>query len=130
MSFFPGADTLADFDVARRIDFRREMRDELLHQRQKKRTHRHVAPVRIARGCAEHHAALAAVLLDLKMPRMGGSQAFSAMHAIDANIPILICTGYGDNEEVQQLIQEGAMGLLAKPFTLKDFSDALAKLRA
>ncbi len=79
---------------------------------------------------SEHHTTLAGVLLDLKMPRMGGSEAFAVLRGIDPTVPILICSGYGDNEEVERLIRGGARGLLMKPFNLKDFGEALARLRS
>jgi len=75
-----------------------------------------------------HCHELTGVLLDLKMPRKSGSAAFVEMHAIAPRVPILICSGYGDNAEAQRLITLGAKGLLAKPFTMSDLSSYLAKL--
>jgi two-component system, cell cycle sensor histidine kinase and response regulator CckA len=75
-----------------------------------------------------HAHELTGVLLDLKMPRKSGSAAFMEMHAIAPQVPVLICSGYGDNAEAQQLITLGAKGLLAKPFTMSDLSLHLAKL--
>ena len=77
---------------------------------------------------ADNRAELTGVLLDLKMPRMGGREAFVAMQAIDASVPVLVCSGYGDNEEAQGLISQGARGLLAKPFRLADLAQQLSKL--
>lgn len=72
------------------------------------------------------HGRLSAVLLDLKMPRMGGREAFLELRRIDAAVPVIICTGYGENEEVQELLTEGARGMLAKPYQI---SALAAKLR-
>jgi CheY-like chemotaxis protein len=74
------------------------------------------------------HAELRCVLLDLKMPRKSGREAFMVFREIDAAVPILICSGYGDNEEAQGLISLGARGLLAKPYRVAQLADILARL--
>jgi CheY-like chemotaxis protein len=73
----------------------------------------------------QHHADLRMVLLDLKMPDMGGHEAFINMHLIDPAVPVIICTGYGDNEEVHHLIGLGAKNMLSKPYTIAGLADAL-----
>ena len=42
---------------------------------------------------------------------------------------MLICSGYGDNEEAQSLISQGARGLLAKPFHMSELATRLGELR-
>jgi PAS domain S-box-containing protein len=71
---------------------------------------------------------LRAVLLDLKMPNMGGREAFLAFRTIDPSVPVLICTGYGENEEVQDLLTLGAMGMLAKPYRVSELALKLAQV--
>ena len=68
------------------------------------------------------------VILDLKMPRMGGREAFIEMQAVDPSVPVLICSGYGDNEEAQGLISMGARGLLSKPYLIADLAERLAQI--
>ena len=72
-----------------------------------------------------HHGDLQAVLLDLKMPVMDGKEAFRRMHLLDPGVPVIVCTGYGDNEEVQTLITLGAAAMLSKPYSLSELSAAL-----
>ena len=79
--------------------------------------------VRIFRA---RHQDLCAVLLDLKMPRMAGREAFLEILKIDPSVPVIICTGYGENEEVQELLTLGAKGMLAKPYQIATLA---AKLR-
>ena len=74
-----------------------------------------------------HRGSLKGILLDLKMPTMGGREAFVAMRGIDPSVPVLICSGYGDNEEAQGIISLGAKGLLAKPFRLAVLAQAVSK---
>jgi signal transduction histidine kinase/CheY-like chemotaxis protein len=78
----------------------------------------------------ERHAELEGVLLDLKMPKKNGREAFVEMRGIDPSVPVLICSGYGDNEEAQTLISLGASGLLAKPFKIAELGAQLKALGA
>lgn len=76
----------------------------------------------------EHHGEISAVILDLKMPKMGGRECFAEMQKVDPQVAVLICTGYGENEEVQDLISRGARGLLKKPFRVNDLSEHLKRI--
>ena len=77
----------------------------------------------------QHHTELAGVLLDLKMPRLGGPAAFTQMRDIAADVPVLLCSGYGENEEAQRLISKGAAGLLSKPYRVSDLAEHVARFR-
>ena len=74
------------------------------------------------------HTSLTGVLLYLRMPRKNGRDTFLAMRDIDPSVPILICSGYGDNEEAQGLISLGARGLLPKPYRVSDLADQMTRL--
>ncbi len=63
------------------------------------------------------------------MPIMGGQEAFAQMQSIDDTVPIIICTGYGENEEVQTLLSQGAAGLLSKPYRILELSEAISRLK-
>jgi DNA-binding NarL/FixJ family response regulator len=76
------------------------------------------------------HAELSGVLLDLKMPKKDGRETFIECRAIDPSVPVLICSGYGDNEEAQGLITLGAKGLLAKPYRVAVLAEMLAQVAA
>jgi CheY-like chemotaxis protein len=73
---------------------------------------------------------LQVVLLDLKMPIMGGREAFLAMQAVDPSVPVILCTGYGENEEVQEVLSLGAAGVLAKPYRILELAAAIKRHRA
>jgi two-component system cell cycle sensor histidine kinase/response regulator CckA len=77
----------------------------------------------------EHRHRVTGVILDLKMPKKGGVEVFREIRALDPQVPVLICSGYGDNEEAQGLISQGARGLLAKPFHMSELAARLADLR-
>ncbi|MCB9480744.1 MAG: response regulator [Desulfobacteraceae bacterium] len=71
---------------------------------------------------------ISAVILDMKMPVMNGKEAFVELKKIDSSVKVLISTGYGNNEEAQEILDLGAMELLTKPYQMKDLMDKLKKL--
>ena len=76
----------------------------------------------------QNHSEIDAVLLDMKMPRMGGKEAFIEMQKINPDIKVLLSTGYGNNEEAQDLIDLGVKDLLTKPYQIDDLSDMLSEI--
>ena len=81
-----------------------------------------------ARVFRERHGEISAVILDLKMPKMGGRECFGELQRTDPQVSVLICTGYGENEEVQELISRGARGLLKKPFRVAELAEHLKRM--
>jgi DNA-binding NtrC family response regulator len=67
-----------------------------------------------------------AVLLDLKMPDMDGIETMQELKKIDADVPVILVTAYGDIETAVEAIKLGAYDFIVKPpkfdrliFTLK-----------
>ncbi|MBK9796242.1 MAG: response regulator [Holophagaceae bacterium] len=77
-----------------------------------------------------HHSRLCAVLLDLKMPRMAGREAYAEILMVDPKVPVIVCTGFGENEEVQELLTLGAAGMLAKPYRIGELAAMLRQVSA
>ncbi len=68
------------------------------------------------------------VVLDVIMPKMGGWECFHRLKEIDPSIKILIMTGYTANGSAQDFIQEGADGVIIKPFDLDSFTNSVNKV--
>ncbi len=64
----------------------------------------------------QHWGDVHLVILDMVMPRLGGLETFRRLRGMDRKARILLYSGYDRNEQAQQAIREGALGLLAKPF--------------
>ena len=64
------------------------------------------------------------------MPRMGGREAFVELRRLDPAVPVIICTGYGENEEVQELLTLGARAMLAKPYQISALAAKLKEVLA
>jgi DNA-binding NarL/FixJ family response regulator len=54
------------------------------------------------------------VLMDLRMPEMGGVEAISELRRIAENIRILVLTNYDEDEYIFRALKAGAMGYLLK----------------
>jgi CheY-like chemotaxis protein len=76
--------------------------------------------------CAGGRAALAQaptfrpdlVLLDVMMPDLSGPETLAALRTLPAmqGVPVVFMTAKGMPDEVEQLLQHGATGLIVKPF--------------
>jgi len=73
----------------------------------------------------KNHGHLAAVLLDMTMPVMGGVDAMKGMRAIDASIPIVIVSGYSEVEAGALITGDRPDAFLQKPFKAKDLKTML-----
>jgi len=73
----------------------------------------------------KHHHNLAAVLLDMTMPVMGGVDAMQGMRAIDSSIPIVIVSGYSEIEAGALITGDRPDAFLQKPFKAKDLKTTL-----
>ena len=56
------------------------------------------------------------VLLDLTMPFMDGEETFHRLREIRPDVPILLCTGFIQNERLERMMTAGLSGYLRKPF--------------
>jgi DNA-binding NtrC family response regulator len=57
------------------------------------------------------------VLTDLSMPEFDGIELTKRMLAIRPNLPVILCTGYGDAFNLERSKEAGAAGFIQKPFT-------------
>lgn len=57
-----------------------------------------------------------AILLDIFMPRVSGIDILKKIKTIDPHIPVIMMTGYADEEKRIESLRNGAYALLSKPF--------------
>jgi signal transduction histidine kinase len=65
------------------------------------------------------------VVLDVIMPQMGGRECLQRLLEIDLQVKVLISTGYTADNSAQELVAEGALGVVEKPFRIRDFAVAV-----
>jgi PAS domain S-box-containing protein len=81
----------------------------------------------LKRLCAEQ-VEVDAVVLDMNMPKMDGAKAFAEIRTLFPKMPILIATGYAEDDVVRQLQQTGTSGVLLKPYDADALLDKLNAL--
>ena len=77
-----------------------------------------------------HQGAIAAVLLDLSMPRMTGQEALHEIRRLRPDVPVVLMSGYTEQEVASKLLDSvgGATGFLQKPFLPEDLTSVLREV--
>lgn len=66
------------------------------------------------------------IILDMIMPVMGGRDCFKKIRDIDAQIPVLIASGFAKEEHIKEMRKKGLNGFLNKPFRIEELSEKLS----
>ncbi len=67
------------------------------------------------------------VIMDIRMPEKSGIEGLQEIREIDANVSIIMLTGYGDLETAQKAIRFGANDYLQKPFDVNEIQEIIRK---
>jgi len=65
---------------------------------------------------AQHVSEWVAVVLDLTMPRKTGEEAFDEIRAMREDIPVVLCSGYGQQEAERRFAGKALSAFLHKPY--------------
>jgi two-component system cell cycle sensor histidine kinase/response regulator CckA len=65
------------------------------------------------------------VVLDMVMPVMGGKECFYRLKELNPHLKILIMTGYTADGSLEDFRQNGALGIIEKPFDLELFTQSV-----
>lgn len=76
----------------------------------------------------EKHASIDMVILDLKMPRMNGDEAFTHLMEIDSECKAIIVFGNYQKEQVSQLYEKGLKGFIEKPLHVVTLSKLVSEI--
>ncbi|MBP1628689.1 MAG: sensor histidine kinase response regulator, partial [Holophagaceae bacterium] len=75
----------------------------------------------------EHADRIRLVLLDLTMPRMDGREALQAIRRLDADVPVILSSGYTEQESSKEFSGQRRLSFLQKPYTFKELRTAVQK---
>jgi signal transduction histidine kinase/ActR/RegA family two-component response regulator len=59
------------------------------------------------------------VLMDLTMPHMDGKEAFQIIRRLQPHLPVILSSGYNEQESMQSFSGRGLDAFLQKPYTLR-----------
>jgi CheY-like chemotaxis protein len=63
------------------------------------------------------------VLLDLTMPFMDGEETFQRLREIHPDVPVVLCTGFIQQDRLERLMKAGLTGFLRKPLAPDEIVD-------
>lgn len=66
------------------------------------------------------------VILDMMMPELNGPEAFRRLKEINPEVKVLFSSGYDEQTQSQDILNEGVIGFLQKPYGVNDL---LSKIR-
>jgi nitrogen-specific signal transduction histidine kinase/CheY-like chemotaxis protein len=78
----------------------------------------------------KHHEDISVVILDLLMPEMNGSEVFQHLRRIDPEIPVLLVSAHADPVKVDEMLADGNVMFLPKPYSSSQLLECLAALDA
>jgi CheY-like chemotaxis protein len=68
------------------------------------------------------------VLLDLRMPRLGGTDALRIMKNINPDVPAIAFSGNAGSSEMEETLQCGAIKCFSKPFAIAQLKEDIKKV--
>ena len=64
------------------------------------------------------------VILDMKMPYNGGT-TFLQLKKINADVKVLIASGYAKDQQIREMMEQGCSGFILKPFRIEVLSQKI-----
>ncbi|MEW6502117.1 MAG: hybrid sensor histidine kinase/response regulator [Thermodesulfobacteriota bacterium] len=74
------------------------------------------------------HENIDCVVMDLTMPHMDGEEAFREMRRINAEVQVVLSSGYHEEEVTQRFTGKGLAGFIQKPYTMSPLREVLKTL--
>ncbi len=65
------------------------------------------------------------VILDMIMPKMGGHNTFYQLKTLNPDVKVILSSGYVSQEEVDDLLKQGAKAFIPKPHRISDIAKEL-----
>lgn len=68
------------------------------------------------------------IILDMILPNLSGRETFRWLKKINPLIKVLVISGYLNEERISEMLTEGALGFMAKPYDLESLKKNIAAL--
>ncbi len=76
----------------------------------------------------QHAATITLVLLDLTMPHMNGEELFNAIRQQNMDVPIMLSSGYTEEDASKRFASEGVAGFIQKPYLIDTFIEKIRQV--
>jgi len=70
------------------------------------------------------------VILDMVMPDMDGDEAYDSIKMVNADVKVLLSSGYSLDGQASQILERGCDGFIQKPFDIKELSRKIGEILA
>jgi two-component system cell cycle sensor histidine kinase/response regulator CckA len=77
---------------------------------------------------ARHSDEVVLVILDMNMPGMSGGVVFEKLRKLKPDVKVLLTSGYGLDDQAQELLAAGGCGFVQKPFSITALTQKLTKI--
>lgn len=67
------------------------------------------------------------VLLDMIMPNMAGKETYRELKKITPDVKVLLASGYSQNDKTKEILDEGVLGFVQKPFGISVLSKMISE---
>ncbi len=78
----------------------------------------------------KHVDSVVAVVLDMSMPRMGGAEAFREIRRENPDVPVILSSGFNEQDTTQDLVGRGVAGFIQKPYRPTELIDKIRAVAA
>jgi CheY-like chemotaxis protein len=68
------------------------------------------------------------IIMDMVMPIMDGREAFKEIRKLNPKQKIFIISGYSQREDMEDLLENGAVGFMRKPFQVREIVDKVNEI--
>ncbi|MDY6837528.1 MAG: response regulator [Thermodesulfobacteriota bacterium] len=68
------------------------------------------------------------VILDMRMPDMGGSEVYNQIKEIDPGVKVLLASGYSIDSQVRGLLDRGCNGFIEKPYRREELTETITEI--
>ena len=76
----------------------------------------------------KHAASIRLVLLDMSMPKLSGPEVFEALCEIRDDIPVILCSGYGEKTATVDIRGGSLAGFMHKPYEMQSLREILHRI--
>ncbi len=65
----------------------------------------------------KHQQQIDLIILDFTMPLMDGSEVFNELREINPHVPVVLSSGFTEQDKLRWMLAKGLRGFIPKPYT-------------